>query len=105
MHVSRRWLSLALLVLFAGAWSLAMGVLGLWFILGSHAGKLASPWVSVSAGLMALCAAQLVFLICVVDRFFPMPHFWIRGSIQSGNMMILVSSTLVLIPSAIIAGT
>lgn len=80
-----------------------MGGLGLWLIFGMHKGVLASQWVSVSSGLIALCAAQLIFMMCVADRMFPMPHHWVRVSIQSGNSLILVVSTIVLIPSAILA--
>ncbi len=101
--MTRRWLSLALLTLIAGAWSVSLGVLGVWLIAESHSGILRSGWVSTSAGLAALCAAQLVFLLCVVDRVFPHPHGHVRVWIQSGNTMILACSAIVLIPAALLA--
>tara|TARA_A100000171_G_scaffold43543_2_gene45639 strand:- start:1986 stop:2297 length:312 start_codon:yes stop_codon:yes gene_type:complete len=101
--MQQRWFTLALLTLIAGAWSLALGVLGVWLIMETHAGVLSSTWVSMSAGLVSLCAAQLVFLMCVVDRVFPRPHGLIRVLLESGNALILAGSTLVLIPAALIA--
>lgn len=101
--MTRRWLSLALLTLFAGAWSVSLGVLGVWLISGSHSGILRNGWVSTSAGLVALCAAQLVFLLCVVDRVFPNPHGQVRALIQSGNTLILACSAIVLIPATLLA--
>lgn len=98
-----RWLSLTLLCLLAGAWSLAMGVLGMWLLFEPQGGVLGSVWVSGSAGLLALGAAQVVFLLCVLDRVFPAPHGWVRGTIYSGNMLILGVAALVLIPASLIA--
>ena len=101
--MSQRWLSLGLLTIVGGAWSVSLGVLGVWLIAETHMGILSSGWVSTSAGLASLCAAQLVFLMCVVDRVFPAPHGVVRALIQSGNTMILACSAIVLIPAALLA--
>lgn len=99
----RRWLSLALIVLFAGAWSITLGVLGLWFLMGKHSGLLGDRWVSGSAGLVSLGAAQLVFLMCVADRVFPGTHQRIRLTLQSLNLATLALGSGVLIAASLIA--
>lgn len=93
----QRWLSIALLILAAGPWSLALGVLGVWFIAEPHTGFFSSPWVSWSAGIVALCAGQLVFLNCVADRVFPSVHTRVRSVAQIGNVVILIGSAGVLL--------
>ncbi len=95
--MKQRWLSIALLIFAAGLWSLALGVLGVWFIAEDHSGLLASPWISWSAGIAALCAGQLVFLACVADRVFPSVHSRVRSVAQMGNVVILIGSAGVLI--------
>ncbi len=69
-----RWLSLSLVTLFAAPWSVALGVLGLWLLGKGHGGALGDPWIGVSAGIAALAAGQLVFLLCVAERVFPAAH-------------------------------
>ncbi len=95
---------MTVLLLVAGVWSLALGVLGVWLIAEPHDGWLGDPLVSVSAGVVALCSAQLVFLVCAVDRVFPSPHRWIRSGAHLGNMLILSVSMGVLIMASLLAG-
>ncbi|MCA9274428.1 MAG: hypothetical protein KDA29_00210 [Phycisphaerales bacterium] len=99
----RRWLSLVLIALFAGAWSVSLGVLGLWFMMGQHAGLLSNRWVSGSAGLVSIGAAQLVFLACVADRFFPSTHERVRRAMQTLNLATLALGSGVLITASLIA--
>ncbi len=99
----RRWVSLSLLVVLAGAWSVSLGVLGLWLIAQPHSGLLGNGFVATSAGLIMLCAAQLVFLRCVTDRLFPSPGARLHAMLTLGNAAILTLSTGVLITATLIA--
>ncbi len=77
---SSRWLSLVALMGAGLVWSVSLGVMGLWMIYEDHQGALSSGMVSVSAGVAALCAGQIVFLMCIADRLFPNAHrFLVRG--------------------------
>ncbi|MFG0313245.1 MAG: hypothetical protein ACF8LL_03560 [Phycisphaerales bacterium] len=95
MH--RRWLSISLIVVIAGMWSLVLGVLGMWLLFEPHDGILSSVWVSGSAGVFCLCAAQVVFLSIAVDRLFPAASSRVRTVAQSGNLLILALSLGVLV--------
>lgn len=97
----RERLPLLLIVPISALWSIAMGVLGLWLIFEPHAGLLGHPAVSISAGLGALSAAQLIFIECVCERLFPRTHphaaLALRGSnavILGGAMCVLLAATL-----------
>jgi len=94
--------TIALTAALAGAWSLALGVLGLWLVFETHSGWLARPWVATSAGVLSLCAAQLVFLTLVADRLFPRPDRRIRAIAQSGNTLTLAVSLVVLISASLL---
>ena len=86
----------------AGLWSIAMGVLGMWFIVEPHTGMLAHRVISVSAGLACLCAAQLVFLECIADRAFPSPHQAVRTGVKGVNALTLGGSVCVLLMAVLI---
>ena len=101
--MNRPWVGVTLLIVFAGAWSVSLGVLGVWLIAEPHTGFLGNRWVSGSAGVIALCAAQLVFLICAVDRVFPTPHSWLRSAAHAGNMTILGVSACVMVMASVLA--
>jgi len=88
---------MALVIAAALPWAVSLGVLGLWILLSAHEdGMLARPAFAMSAGVSALAAAQLVFLMCIADRVFPrVPHRLAR-SIETGLGAILVGGTVVL---------
>jgi len=90
-------LVLLLVVLAAGLWSVAMGVLGLWLMLEPHSGLLGHPRISISSGLIALSAAQLVYLECVSHRLFPRPYPLIRQLSRYSNVVTLGISLCVLL--------
>lgn len=92
----RRWVSLSLVTLFALPWSMALGVLGMWLLGTDHRGVLADPWMGVSAGVAALCAAQLVFLLCVADRVFPAAHALLTTTLESALATTFLLSASVL---------
>jgi hypothetical protein len=50
-------------------WSIALGVLALWFALDPSS-PLVSPIARAAAAITLLCAAQLLFLVCVAERIF-----------------------------------
>ena len=96
MFLQRRWLSLGVLACVAGLWCVALGVLGLWLIAAEHRGLLSNPLVSLSAGLVCLCGAQMVFLECVAERLFPHAHRGPRMVIRGLNALTLGGSACVL---------
>lgn len=102
--MGRQRLLQLLIVLLAGFWSVALGVLGLWLIAESHTGILEQWAVSVSAGICALCAAQLIFVDCVAIRLFPNPHPSVGLLTRSANVVILGVSMCVLLIAAMGAG-
>jgi len=81
---TRRWLSLSLVVMAALPWSLSLGVMGLWLIAQEHQGMLGSRVIALSAGIAALSAGQLVFLITIGDRVFPRAHRLIVWTLEGG---------------------
>lgn len=81
-----------------------MGVLGLWLIFEPHSGWLGNPWIASSAGVLSLCASQLVFLTLAADRLFPSPDRRIRVLAHSGNGLILALSLVVLISASVLSG-
>lgn len=99
MH--HRRFSISLIVLIAGVWSLVLGVLGMWLLFEPHGGILSSAWVSGSAGVFCLCAAQVVFLSIAADRLFPDASARIRTVAQSGNLLILALSLGVLVSASL----
>lgn len=102
--MGRQRLVQLLIVLLAGFWSIAMGVLGLWLIAEPHTGLLGHKPVSISAGTCALCAAQLIFIDCVAIRLFPNPHPTMWLLTRSTNVVILGASMCVLLIAAMGAG-
>ena len=102
--MNRPWVGVTLLIVFAGAWSVSLGVLGVWLIAEPHTGFLSNRWISGSAGVVALCAAQLVFLICAVDRVFPRPSTRVRSVAHVGNLVILGASAGVMVMASVLAG-
>jgi hypothetical protein len=95
-------LSLALVYLTASAWSISLGVLGLWLIVEDHQGVLADRWLSLSAGMAALSGAQIVFLLCIADRVFPRANKIVSGTLEGGLGAIFLGSVVVLALSAIV---
>ena len=84
-------------------WSVSLGILGLWLVLTQHtSGILASPSVAVPAGICALAAGQLVFLMCIADRVFPKAPAAMVRTVESGLGAILLGGTIVL--SVVAAG-
>lgn len=92
-----------MLVLTAGPWSLAMGVLGLWLLAQPHSGFLARPMVSLSAGIVLICIAQSVFLVCIADRLFPSVHRSIRAFLHGGLVLTFLCSSGVLLVAGLLA--
>ena len=92
---TQRTLSLALIVLSALPWSLSLGVFGLWLIFGEHDGGLGEPAVRMSSGIAALCAGQIVFLLCIADRVFPRTHRVISRTLEGGLGAIFLGSVVV----------
>ena len=69
---ARRMLSLGLVLLAALPWSVALTALGLAVLFSSPGSwPLAGRWFGLGAGLAAVGAGQLVFMVCVSDRVFP----------------------------------
>ncbi len=99
---SRRWVSLTLVVMTALPWSLSLGVMGLWLITEPQTGMLARPVIGLSAGIAALCAAQIVFLMCIADRIFPRAHQVLSRTIEGALGMIFLGSTLVLAGASVV---
>jgi len=93
---SRRWVSLTLVMVTALPWSLSLGVMGLWLIAEPHTGTLARPGIGGSAGVAALCGAQIVFLMCIADRVFPRAHRLISRTLEGILAMIFLGSAGVL---------
>jgi hypothetical protein len=91
-----RWMSLTLVTATALPWSLSLGVMGVWLIAQDHQGILAGRWVSVSAGIASLCAAQIVFLICIADRLFPQTNRVLSRAVEGGLGAIFLGSAGVL---------
>ena len=99
---SRRWVSLALVMATALPWSLSLGVMGLWLIAEPHAGMLARPVIGLSAGIAALCGAQIVFLMCIADRVFPRTHRLISRTLEGMLATIFLGSAGVLVGASAI---
>jgi len=97
---AHRVLSVALVMLTALPWSLALGVLGLWMIAEPQAvfvgGGRAMTTVSISAGIAAICAAQVIFLLCIADRVFPGANQRMVRVIEGGLGVIFLCSAGVL---------
>ena len=71
MHVPRA-VSLSLLAALAIPWAAALSLAGFWLLSPIAADLWPSGWaVTLSAGFALLTAGQLVFLVCVADRFCP----------------------------------
>ncbi len=101
----QRWMSLGLVIAMALPWSVSLGVLGLWILLGEHTmGMLSKPMVSGSAGICALAAGQLVFLMCIADRVFLRVPAALARSVELGLGAILFVGTVVLSVAAIGGG-
>src|SRR5690606_4343824 len=99
--ISARWLSVALIVLTALPWSLALGVLGVWLIARFDEGLIGGSMTSLSSGIAAICASQIVFLMCIADRVFPRAHWMISRTLEGGLGLIFVVSACVLAVSAV----
>ena len=99
--ISARWLSVALIVVTALPWSLALGVLGVWLIDQHAEGLIAGPTASLSSGIAAICASQIVFLMCIADRVFPRTHKSISRTLEGGLGLIFIVSACVLAVSAV----
>ena len=102
--VARRWLSISLVALCAVPWALTLGVLGIWLLGGGGAGALAEPWIAISAGLAALCAGQLVLLLCVGDRLFPRAHAAVADGLRALLAVTFLGSAGVLAVAALVIG-
>ncbi|MEX0876092.1 MAG: hypothetical protein WD114_01420 [Phycisphaerales bacterium] len=85
-------------------WSWALGMMGLWLMDSQPPGPLGDPWLSRSAGVASLCAAQLVFLLCAADRLFPRAHTALTRSIQAGLGATFLGSALVLAVASLTRG-
>lgn len=81
---------------------MSLGVMGLWLIDEAHNGMLGSWWVSMSAGIVALAGAQIVFLICIADRIFPRTHQTLSRTIEGGLGAIFLGAGGVLAVSSIL---
>lgn len=95
--------SIVLLTLVVGSWSLALGVLGFWLLFEPHRGLLSNSIVAISAGVICLSASQFVFLFVAADRVFPGTTSSVKVIAQTGNLLILVLSLGVLISASLIA--
>ena len=95
--MGRQRLLQLLIMFFAGAWSIALGVLGLWLLFEPHSGLFGRSIIAISAGLGAICAAQLVFFDCIAIRLFPRPHPTISGLTRGVNAVTLGGSLCVLL--------
>lgn len=99
---TKRWMSMTLVILSALPWGLSLGVMGVWLIAHEHHGILSSRSLSLSAGIAALCAGQLVFLMCIADRVFPRAHRVLSRGIESVLAAIFLSASGVLAVSAVL---
>jgi hypothetical protein len=96
---------MTLVIVAALPWAISLGVLGLWILLSEHeTGALSSSRFSIAAGVSALAAAQLVFLMCIADRVFPKVPKRLARSVETGLGAILVSGTVVLSAVALSGG-
>jgi len=76
--------------------------MGLWLIRQEHEGVLSSKPIAISAGVAALAAGQLVFLMCIADRVFPRAHQMISRGIEAALAAIFLGSSSVLAVSALL---
>lgn len=102
---TQRWVSMTLVVATALPWSVSLGILGLWILLNEHGvGVFSRPGISVPAGLCALAAGQLVFLMCIADRVFVRVPAILARSVETGLGAILLVGTVVLTVVAVGGG-
>lgn len=97
---SGRWLSVSLIVLTALPWSLALGVTGVWLIARFDQGLIGGAMTTLSSGVAALSASQIVFLMCIADRLFPQAHKALSRTVEGGLGLIFLISVCVLALSA-----
>lgn len=62
-------LTRALMMALVSIWSIALGVLALWFAFDPSS-PIQSPLTRIAITLAILSAAQLLFLVCVAERLF-----------------------------------
>lgn len=76
--------------------------MGLWLIGQDHEGILSAKPIAISAGVAALTAGQLVFLMCIADRVFPRAHQTISRGIEGSLAAIFLGSSSVLAITALL---
>ena len=86
----RRVLSLVALTLVAAPWAVLLGAAGLWFIFSGPSQWPGAGAACVIGGITLCMAGQVVFTVCIADRYFP------RGGRVAG-WLVEIPSCLMLI--------